>query len=138
MTRSEIAAFFPLGTRINYGGTAYAVPTLAWLTGPFWGFFKSRLWSDALDAWEVRWECRDFARAYACYAQECNALSPGQPPAEDALAVGEFWYHPTGSAQDHAINACITDRGLVFVDPQNGLTVNPTTNELNSCAFCRF
>lgn len=137
MTQNEIRAFFP-GLYPLFGGVQYAVPTLAWLRGPFWNFFRGRLWDENLQAWRVGWECRDFARAYACAAQECNALASAAPG--DALVVGEFWFRPHGNpvGSDHAICPAITDQGLVFIEPQTGDIRPVTPTEILTCAFLRF
>lgn len=140
MTRAEILAFFPpagvLGSP-NLGGLEYAVPTLAWLQGPFWDFFKGRYWSTNSDKWKFRWECRDFARAYACAAQECWGDTAGGDPAVDALAVGEMWFHPD-TATGHAICPVITENGLQFIEPQTGLLCTVTPEQFSSRYFCRW
>jgi hypothetical protein len=139
MTRAEIQAFF-LAKPVWFGGLNYAVPELSWLQGKFWDFFKARLWSENLDKWLVRWECRDFARGFACAAQECNATTAGGPGDCDALAVGEFWFIPDNSppGQGHAICACITENGLQFIEPQTGAVRPVSETEFASCYFVRF
>jgi hypothetical protein len=141
MTRAEITAFFPnVFTVPRFGGLNYAVPTLAWVRGPFWDFFHGRLWDEGLQKWMFRFECRDFARLGACAAQECWARTPGGPSDSDALALGEFWYHPDANApgEDHAIWAVICDMGLVFIEPQDCSQQFPSDREISSCTFIRF
>lgn len=140
MTRQEIQAFFPTVYPIHFGGMNYAVPTTAWLTGSFWDFFKKQLWDFGTETWSVKFECRDFARAYACYAQTCNALSGDTPEGADALAVGEIWFHPDSEppGSDHAICACVTDKGLVYIEPQTGAIRTLSRIETLSCTFLRF
>ena len=140
MTAQEIRNAF-YGKPVFVGGANYAVPAQDWLLGPFYDYFKKQLGGDGLGAWSVRWECRDFARAYACLAQICNALTTGPAPAaEDALAVGEFWFKPDGSAPGtgHAINVCFTETGLTFIEPQTGLLRPVSDSEMSSCYFLRF
>lgn len=144
MTRAEIQAFFP-GLPINFGGLNFAVPTVAWLQGPCYEYFRARYWSLDLDKWQFRWECRDFARAFAVCAHECHALTPGAPAEADALAVGEFWFTPDTSVlanpaapQGHAINACLTDQGLIYIEPQTGKLWPLTQNEFLRRYFVRF
>lgn len=127
-----------IGGPVFVGGNAYAKPTLNWLTGPFYEAFREGLWDDNLDKWAVRWECRDFARAFACEAQRANALTSSVPPEDDALTVGEFWFHPDGESSGHAINICITDAGLVFIEPQTGWVRPVTSTELASAYMTRF
>ena len=139
-------------SKVFCGGSNYAAPTLAWLQGTFYDFFRARLWSDSLQAWVVKWECRDFARAYACYAQECNALTPATPGGADILTVGEVWFIPdadrygvnagqlagTPSGGGHAINLALVETGWVFIDPQVNLLWQMTEAELKSIYFLRF
>ena len=140
MTQADLRALFIQGTPIFVGGSNYAKPTTAWLTGPFWQWFKAMLWDEDLDKWTPPWECRDFARAYACLAQVCNARTAALPAGMDALAVGEFWFHPDGNPplEDHAICACVTEEGLIFIEPQTGLVRPVSPNELLTCKFARF
>lgn len=143
MTRQEIQAFFPPSYSMHFGGLVYAVPTLAWLTGPAYAAFKAKYFQDDILAWTVKWECRDFARAFACFCQELNALTSGTPENADALAVGEFWFIPDGAppGAGHAICPAITDQGLVFLDPQiiEPGKVRPTSpNEILRGSFLRW
>jgi hypothetical protein len=135
VTRAEIQAFFP-STPIKFGAASYHVPTLAWLQGALYDTLRNRLGSDGLSAWTVRWECRDFARYYAALAMECWAITKDASQ-DDALAIGEFWYQPT-LGTGHAINACLTDQGLIFIDPQNNQACQLTAEQLSSCYFLRF
>ena len=140
MTREEIKAFFIPGTPLFFGGKSYAVPTLAWLLGDFYRDFHAALWHEDVSAWSPRFECRDFARSYACLAQIANAHASNTPDGDDAIAVGEIWFHPDANppTQDHAVNAAITDEGLVFIDPQTGLVVTLKPSELLTVKFARF
>ena len=155
MTSSALLANLPSvinPAKVFVGGSNYAAPTLAWLQGTFYDFFKGRLWNDDLQAWAVKWECRDFARAYACYAQECNALTPATPGGADILAVGEVWFIPdadrygalpgqlagTPNGAGHAINIALVETGWTFIDPQANIVWQMTEAELRSIYFLRF
>jgi hypothetical protein len=141
MTRDEILAFVPSKWNVptHFGAGSYAVPTIAWLRGPFWDFFHGRLWDTNLDKWKVRWECRDFARAYACMAQECWAATQGGTE-DDGLAVGEIWFIPEAPkpTEGHAICPVITGDGLSFIDPQNNSFWQMTPTQFESRYFVRF
>lgn len=140
MTRAEITAFFPrnfLGGDCHLGATSYAVPTLAWLRGPFWEFFRGELWDRNLDKWIYRWECRDFARLYAAKAVECWARTQGGT-ADDGLAVGEIWFQPDRTPGGHAICPVFTEQGLVYLDPQNNTPWPLSADEFASRYFVRF
>jgi hypothetical protein len=131
-------------------GSNYAATTLAWLQGPFYDFFKQRLFDDSLQTWRVGWECRDFSRDYACYAQECNALTPSIPRGVDILAVGEVAFVPdadrygtklmAGSPPGgrHDINMALVETGWVFIDPQTNVVWEMSEAELKSIFFLLF
>ncbi len=142
MTRAEIQSFFPV-TQIHFGAASYGVPTLAWIRGPFWDFIRGRWWDENLTKWKFNWACRDFTRAAASAAQECNALTQGSP--YDVVAIGEFWFVPdsskptaTGQREGHAVCPCFTDTGLVYMDFQTCTPWPLTTSEFQSRYFLRF
>ena len=142
MTRGELLAFMPSvpNCPTHLGAESYAVPTLRWLQGPFWDFFKKRLWDANLDKWQVRWECRDFARAYASTALECWAKTVGGTT-DDGLAVGEVWFLPDQrgqAAEGHAVCPCITDEGMIWIDPQVNTVWPYSPVELASRYFLRW
>lgn len=140
MNRAAILEFFPpkWNAPTHLGAASYAVPTLAWLRGPFWEFFRGDLWDRDLEKWRVRWSCREFARAYASKAAECWAKT--QAGDDDGLSVGEFWFDPasTADADGHAINCCVVDTGRVFIDPQNNTLWPITPTEFESRFMVRF
>ncbi len=138
MSREEILAFFPgLPTCATHlGAASYHVPTLKWLQGPFYDFFTGRYWDEGLGKWTRRYECRDFARAYAAAAIECWALT-NELSDDDALAVGEIWYPPTPTT-GHAICPVFTENGLQFIDPQNNQLCTLTSEQLAQRYFLRF
>lgn len=133
MTAAELRAFLP-GAFL--GADSYAIPTIQWITGPFWEFYHARLWAGGLDQWQQRWQCNEFARSYASAAQECHART-AHALADESVAVGEMWYRRDAGGA-HAICPIISDQGLVFVDPQNGLLCTLSPAELSSRFFCRF
>lgn len=144
MTRAEIQKWFPPTPGMvmtHFGGLEYAVPTVNWLQTKFWDYFSKRLWDSNVSKWKVRWECRDFARAYACMAQECWANTVGVDSPADALAVGEIWFrqYPNELTKPgHAVCPAITDRGLVFIEPQNNTLCEMSSEQLASRYFLRF
>lgn len=153
MTAAELRAVFAnCPAPFFAGGANYAKPLLSWVTGRCYDAFRARYFDDALAYWKVRWECRDFARAFACFAQECNALTPDAacPAGEDILAMGEIWFIPDrlpdGTANDgahgprigHAVNALVCENGVDFFEPQTGAMRPLTTSEYASAYFIRF
>lgn len=119
--------------------TDYALPTRAWLSGPFWTWFQQMRWNLGLTKWERTNDCDNFARAYAQAAADCYALTPWPDgsPRPESIAVGELFYIRKDGAA-HAICVAVTESDLTFVEPQTGqfLTLDP--EELASCFFVRF
>lgn len=122
---------------------AYAVVSSAWLAG-YYERFRADLFAKDVTGWEGRFDCNKFAAAYCAGAQlefyrdNFHARTPAQ-----ALAVGEVWFKPerparAGDASGHAIVAAITERGVVFIEPQTGNEVRLTAGELASIYFKRF
>lgn len=140
MTRDEIQAFFPLpGPPINFGAMDFEVAALGWFQSKAWPAFRVRLWNENLDKWIVRWECRDFARAFACFCLECWATTNGVNSTSDGLAIGEIWFIPDATVNaGHAICPVFTETGLQFIEPQTGLVYPMTAQQMASRYFLRF
>ena len=137
LTPLHIRVAFPLCQHVITPDASYAAPTLDWLTGPFWSYFRTS--RAALGTWTRRNDCDNFARAYAQAAQDAHALTAGNDA--DALAAGEVFYFQAGDpARGHAINCAFVgaDASLVFIEPQTGQPVTLSTNERNSVFFVRF
>jgi hypothetical protein len=141
VTRAELNAFFPFtwGAPVNMGAASYAVPTLAWLRGPFYDAFRQRYWDENLQKWKKRWECRDFASAYRIMAIECWATSEQVVSEDDGLAVGEIWFRPSPeNPLGHAINPVFTENGLQYIDPQTNQLWDLTPAQFASRYYLRF
>lgn len=140
MTRDEIQLPFLGDCPVNFGAMSFAVPTLAWLRGPFYDAFRARYWAENLDKWKRRWECRDFASAYRLTALECWAEMPDTPETDDGLAIGEIWFRPDPAQPlaGHAICPIVTEHGLQFIDPQNNQLWTMTDAQFASRYFVRF
>lgn len=134
MTPAEIQALLSL-IFIRFADDSYARPTLAWLQGAFWDSFQADRF-DKVGSYSRKNDCDNWARAYAQHAQDCHAMSNGN--ADEALAVGEFFYTKTDGS-GHAICMAVVDGfRLAFIEPQNGTELHLTPNEIASCSFARF
>lgn len=145
MVEPQFMAYFPgqkVGAWAFTPDTAYAVVSSAWLPG-YYQRFRADLHAKDVVGWEGRFDCNKFAAAFCAGAQlefyrdNFHARTPAQ-----ALAVGEVWYQPErpgrGGAAGHAIVAAITERGVLFIEPQSGEEVRLTPGELASITFKRF
>lgn len=136
MTAAELQLRFPF-CRVVAPDLDYALPTRAWLGGPFWESFKADRWAKGVTTWERKNDCDNFARAYAQHAQDCHAVSRGSQ--KEGLAVGEFFYtQATGGG--HAINVAFADDATrpLFIEPQTGREITLTPDEQASAFFVRF
>lgn len=137
VTSQRIREDFPHCRHVMLADGEFATPTLRWLQGPFWRWFRLTRWSFNLDRWQRKNDCDNFARAYAQAAQDCHALSPGSDA--EALAVGEVFYFKEGGGSHAIVAAYIGDpAALVFIEPQNNKTLELTADERRSAFFVRF
>ena len=137
MTALEIQSKFPEPylARWVLADATYALPTMRWLQGPFWDSFQADRWAKGLKTWARKNDCDSFARAYAQHAQDAHAITTGSN--DEGLAVGEIFY-TRHDRQNHAIVCAFTEKGRVFIEPQNGQELAMTPAELGSIFFVRF
>lgn len=100
------------------GDTGYAEVNSAWLKG-YYDAFRSEIFRQGVTKWDERFDCNHFATYYAALAQTKFYLANFQSrtPAQ-SLAVGTFWYR--SARGNHAIVMALTERGLLFIEPQTG------------------
>lgn len=134
MTPQELRSFLPFSAPFYAADSSYAKPTLEWLLGDFWSWYWECRIRLGLLNWNRRNDCDNFARAYSQYAADCHALTSGND--DEGLAVMEFWYKRDQGGK-HAIVAAVTDKGIVFIEPQNGKQITLTQQEIDSCYFAR-
>lgn len=96
---------------------AYLLPRADWLLGEFEKYYRASLHALVGSDWSAeRWDCDDFADLYAILARICHRRTPGSE--RTGLAVGSLWYTRPGVG-GHAINVALTsDKGLIFIEPQ--------------------
>lgn len=112
------------------GDATYAQVNSAWLPG-FYDTFRSEIFRQGVTSWDSRFDCNHFATYYAALAQTQFYLSHFQSWTKaESLAVGTFWYRVPNGA--HAIVFALTERGLVFIEPQNGQEVTLTLAQRQS------
>lgn len=102
------------------GDTAYAQVNSAWLAG-YYAEFRAEIFRQGVVKWDDRFDCNHFASYYVALAQTKFYLANFQSrTSAQTLALGIFWYRPGAGIAGHAIVAALTERGLVFVEPQTG------------------
>ena len=142
MNKIAILAQMGAGSPIVFGASEYGVPLLSWLTGQFYTDYRARIFDESNQDWLPKWPCREFARSFACFAQEAWAKTPGTPDGETSVLVGEYWFKPDASRgmpvdEGHAVCFALTDQGLVYIDPQNGTLWQMSDTERDSNYFRR-
>jgi hypothetical protein len=125
----ELHAFAPTAF---IGDNYYAEVNSTWL--PEWyRLYRSQLFKLGIVHWDNRFDCNRIADFYSNLAQAFFALKEfhSSTPAQ-ALALGPFWYERADGKGRHAVIQVLTERGQVFIDPQNGKEVNLTPGERQS------
>lgn len=101
----------------------------------YYDWFRSKLHGLGLVHGNPRADCDNFADLYAALLQLRLHLAQWETsglPRAEALAVARYWYRPKGGPVGHAINAVATQRGLLFIEPQTGATLNLSPDEVAS------
>jgi hypothetical protein len=140
LVEPQFQAYFPgqpVGQWAFTPDTSYAVVNSAWLPA-FYARWRADIFDKGVTKWDGRYDCNKFAASFCAAAQleyyrdKFHSWDKGQ-----ALAVGEIWYRPdVGGA--HAIVAAVTERGVLFIEPQNGQEVKLSPKELAGIFFKRF
>lgn len=128
-----------------FGDTSYEYPTERYFfeefpkeAKQFFAGLDDRPWyQKLLQMWfrPDQWDCDDFARGAAWFAQVQNRRK-GKGRA--AIAIAEFWYYRKGVPGDeHAVIMGMFSPNLVgFIEPQTWQPMNVFPNEI--CTFYRF
>ena len=127
------------------GNPQYSLPSAGWVTGDFATQFRAWVGQEGLHYQTSEEDCKTFSRMAALYCDMLHAKDPGRQPGTH-LAFGEFWY--ISARGGHAINVALVADGpvsgtslpkyrLLFFEPQTGLEVLLTRQEIESCVMCR-
>ncbi len=112
------------------GDETFAQVNSAWLR-PFYDEFRAEIFDHGVVKWDARFDCNHFAGYYTALAQTKFYLANFHSGTKaQSLAVGVYWYRPAASpTKAHAIVAALTERGLVFIEPQSGAELALTPAE---------
>src|SRR5574343_24812 len=121
------------------GDGFYAEVNSAWLKS-YYASFRDSLFREGVVKWDEKFDCNHFASFYVALAQlRFFSLNFHSSTAAQSLAVCEFWYKPEwAKGQGHAIVAAVTERGMVYVEPQTGTELQLTPNEIASRYLVKF
>jgi hypothetical protein len=125
------------GATAPAGDVGYAEVNSAWLAG-YYDSFRNSLFREGVVKWDVRFDCNHFADTYAALAQLRFFVESFQSrTAAQTLAIGVVWYRPDKGG-GHAINCALTERGLIYIEPQTGAEVTLSESEIASRFLVRF
>jgi len=118
------------------GDRSYAVVDSAWLKS-YYTTFRAELFRLGVTKWDGRFDCNHFASFYTSLAQTKFYADNFQSwTSAQSLAVGTFWY--VSARGPHAIVVAITERGVVFIEPQTGQEITLTPGERQSAFLIVF
>jgi hypothetical protein len=121
--------------------TDYEIPTHDWIGGKFYNLYRNWLWKNNRERWTTYSDCDNFAFMFMVFANLCHAKTMdarkklGQKTYQ-GIAVGVVFYMINGdNTRGHAINFIHTDKGIEFLEPQDGSWVKLTDKERASAWF---
>lgn len=118
----------------------YAEVNSAALPG-YYDWFRTKLYDIGVTRWDQKQDCDDFANLYADFLQLRLYLGQWERdplPQAEGVAVARYWYRPNLGNELHAINAVLTEKGLIFIEPQTGQQVTVTFQEQATRLRCIF
>lgn len=121
--------------KAQFGDAVYAEVNSEWLKN-FYQTYRAELSRMGVVKWSNRYDCRRFAGFFTELAQSQffnEAFHSGTPA--HTLALGPVWYLRADGKGGHAIIAALTERGIIYLDPQNGQEVQLTKSERASIYF---
>jgi len=116
------------GGQTYWGDESYAVVSSAAIPA-LYEKYKSALFKDGVAHWDSRFDCNHFASYFVAKTQTDYFISTFQSNTKaQSLAMGTVWFID-GPKSCHAVVVFITEKGPVFVEPQNGseIKVDPKT-----------
>lgn len=129
---AEIGLLVPGAT---CGDSAYAEVNSAWLHA-YYDEFLAEIFKHGVTKWDGRFDCNHFANYYAALAQTKFYLANFHSSTKArSLAVGSYWY--VSKAGSHAVVFALTERGVIWIEPQTGseLVLSPAEQ---ASAFLKF
>lgn len=98
----------------------------------FYEWYADKLSTFGVSRNDMRLDCDNFAGLYQNFSQLKYYLAQWESnniPDAEALAVGSVWYRPTYFALAHAVNVALTERGVLYIEPQTGAIVTLSATE---------
>lgn len=132
---SQVQALFPNNTFVERD--RYAVLRSDCLRDLQELFVKAVFRNGLRPAWSPRFACAKFSMVFVATARLAYLAAHQELRAVPELAVGEVWFM-TGPNSAHAIVVAVTERGVVYWDPQCGHEVPMPGDRLASTFLRKF
>lgn len=117
------------------GDDSYAEVNSAWLKW-YYEQFRAEIFKQGVTKWDDRFDCNHFANYYVALAQTKFYLANFHSWTKArSLAVGSYWY--VSKRGPHAVVFALTERGVIWIEPQSGKEFIPDSVE-QATAFLRF
>lgn len=115
-----------------YADARYTLPTREYVDRIMLPAFETWSRANGLWDWKTRHDCDDKADALKVFAQQCFRHSRDTTEA-DGFAVWRLYYSVDADpGRGHAINAAMTDEGIVYIEPQTARIATLTQDEKRS------
>ena len=135
LNASQVQALFPNNTYVERD--RYAVLRSDSLRDLQELFVKAVFRNGLRPAWSPRFACGKFSMVFVATARLAYLAAHPEARAVPELAVGEVWFM-TGPNSAHAIVVAVTERGVVYWDPQCGHEVPMPGDRLASTFLRKF
>lgn len=117
----------------------YVCPSRKWVKN-YYGWYW-RICKQMNLSWSPDYDCDDFARLAAAYAQIAHSTTKwnGVGVKPEGLAFGEFFYKRKKDGEAHAINLVLVENAeMSWWEPQTGRELKLNREEIVSCFYVRF
>lgn len=122
----------------------YVLPDIKWLIGDFYNkMFINWVANNNLSTWKKYFDCDNFGFLYYVFVNIAHAKTMrlrelNNKPIYQGVGVGVMFYKTfsNSSAENigvgHAINIIITEKGVKYIEPQNGKEIYLNQKERDS------
>lgn len=118
------------------GDRSYAIVNYDWLF-VFYETWRDEIFKQDVIAWDDKFDCNKFTSSFVSRAQIEYYKKVWRTNKPQSLALGEVWFITKG-IQSHALVAALTNKGLVFFEPQTGKEITLTQEQQASIYLKKF
>jgi len=133
LTKNELRAMVP--AIVHVGDDNYEVVNSQYLSN-LQKEFQADLNRKGIRAYEGRFDCNKFTSSFVSTAQVAFVVKNWHRKTANALALGEIWFR-VDQQNSHAVIVAVTERGLVFWDPQKACEVKLTPEQIRGAMLVK-